>query len=170
MRLVVIRHAKALAGTPGQADVDRDLDARGVRDAAAAAVILRSMAWSEPVTVLVSPAVRTQHTYRIVRDSLPVHDRRDAAQLYEAGVSTITTLVAELSPPPNTCVVIGHNPSLRDLVSHLSGAPLDHLPTAAIAVLEGSFESLASGTWTLTSLDVPRADVSSRPAPRLPRA
>lgn len=169
-RLIVMRHAKALAGTLGQADADRELDDRGVRDATAATVILGSLAWPEPVMVLVSPAVRTQHTYRIIRDALPVHNRCDAAQLYEAHVSTITALLDGLTPKPSTCVVIGHNPSLRDLVTHLTGEPLAHFPTAAIAVLEGSWGSLASGTWTLAGFDIPRAEVSSRPDPRLPRA
>lgn len=161
-RLVLIRHAKAEPSTPHDADVDRPLAARGRADAQAALPVLAGLALSTPVIVLVSAAVRTQETYACLRHGLPAHKRVDEPRLYEAAVSTVVDVVEEhaarLAPGAGSVIVIGHNPSMRDVVSHLSDERLLHFPTCAIATLEGVFGEYGSGAWQLTSMRVPRAE------------
>lgn len=162
-RLVLIRHAKAEPPAPGQPDVDRTLSDRGRADATVAADRLGMLELELPIAVLVSPAERTQQTYALMRAGLPAHDRWDVDELYEAAVSTVVDAVDDRLRPADdelaaaTIVVIGHNPTMRDLVAHLTGADIPHLPTSAIAVLDSASGDLASGQWSLTSLAVPRA-------------
>lgn len=154
--LILIRHAKAETARPGQTDVSRELTPRGMTDAAAACEVLASLTIGSPVTVLVSTATRTQQTYDIVGTSLPVHQRINERRLYDAAVSTVIDLAVEAGG--ETVIVIGHNPTLRDVASHLSDVDVDSFPTSAIAVLNGDWNAISSGTWLLESLVVPRGD------------
>ena len=160
-RLILIRHAKAEQAAPGEHDVDRHLSERGHADAGAAIPMLRGIEMPSPVTVLVSPAVRTQETYDAIASGLPDHTRMTPERLYEAGVSTVLDLVStdvvHVDAHPGTVIVIGHNPTMGDVVRHLTGEPIASFPTCGIAVLDGSLADAASGTWSLVSMDVPRA-------------
>ena len=159
-RLVLIRHAKAEPPRPGQPDVERMLSDRGRADATVAADRLATLALELPIAVLVSPASRTQETCALISAGLPPHARVDAGGLYEAAVSTIVDLVDDAlrgEPAPQTVVVIGHNPTLRDTVSHLTGSTQPHLPTMGIAVLDGRCGQYGSGEWSLEAFLVPRA-------------
>ena len=168
--LLLMRHAKALqpgSGQPGsgqhgsgqpefgQPDVDRSLSPRGREDALAAAAVLQEQVHSGSVTVLVSTARRTTETYEAVASALPAHEHIAESRLYEAAVSTVVDLLA--SQQAECCLVIGHNPTMRDLLEHLTDAQIESFPTSAIAVLEGEWSNLASGQWRLISFSIPRA-------------
>lgn len=153
MRVVVIRHAKAEPGRPGEGDLERPLAARGEADANAARALLWRMVaaapWGSPVSVLVSPAVRTRMTYEAIRPSLPDHAHRIEPRLVEASARTLARLIDEEGVQGvATVVLIGHNPGLRDLVDAASDEHIVSLPTSGIAVIKDGL---------LVSLDVPRA-------------
>lgn len=148
MRVVVIRHAKAVPAQPGRPDLERPLAPRGIADAQVACDTLRALDWPGPVVVLVSPAIRTRMTYEAVLPALPAHEHRTEPRMAQATAEDLEALIEEERDlGAGTVVLVGHNPGLHDLVARSAAVP--GFPTCAIAVIEGG---------ELASLDVPRAD------------
>ncbi len=118
--LVLIRHAKAEAYSPGLSDETRALVDRGRADCLELATHLKS-AGIVPDLALVSPSRRTRETFRILADVFGDVPRQFVKSLYLAEQDEI---VAELETvTEGDCViVIGHNPGLHDLALELAGA------------------------------------------------
>lgn len=138
--LTILRHAKAVPGNAGLADVDRPLAENGPKQIQRIAPAIRSL--KTPIDrLLISPSLRTVETAALLADALalpqePIVEKR----IYEA---TPTALLEILRDQPGTVqhvALIGHNPGLTMLVSGLcSGddARLNlHLPTAGMAYIE----------------------------------
>lgn len=153
-----MRHAKS-DYPPGVVDHDRPLNARGRRDAAAAAEWLarhRQDIVSGTLTVLVSSALRAQQTWAIAGDGFAPAFTTEP-RIYEASVSTLIELAASVDVM--TVLMVGHNPTLEHCVRHLA-FDADHvvMKTSAIAVLDlDPGDPWASGTATLRDVQTPRA-------------
>jgi phosphohistidine phosphatase len=149
--LIVLRHSKAASplGTP---DVDRPLAGRGRRDAEQAGDELRAADLS-PDQVICSTSVRTRQTLDGLGLDAPVDFE---SRVYGNDAEDILDLLREQSG--ETLLLIGHNPSLHQLVVGLTGTSEDHFPTSATAVIEfdGEWADLWPGTARLVSLWVPR--------------
>jgi len=146
-RLLVIRHAKS--DYPfGVVDHDRPLNARGRRDAPfIGSWIARTVPYpaGRPPLVLVSSARRAQLTWELARNGLGDQwrgcEERTEPRIYEAGLRTLLDLIGELQEVVGTAAVVGHNPTLRDLVAMTCPPnPLQleataKFPTSSVAVL-----------------------------------
>ncbi|MES9536925.1 MULTISPECIES: histidine phosphatase family protein [unclassified Actinomadura] len=135
--LIVLRHAKAEAGF-GKPDIDRALTDRGRRDATATGEWLRAGGLA-PDRVLCSPAVRTRET--LARLAL------DAEAGFEPGIydndpEGLLALIRETPDESERLLLVGHNPSVHQLVHDLTGQAPDAFPTCALAVID-----LPSGDW-----------------------
>jgi phosphohistidine phosphatase len=130
-RLIVLRHAKA--ATPlGVTDLERPLADRGRRDAAAVGDDLRGTG-DLPDLVICSPALRTVQTHEMLALDAPVEfDRR----VYENEAHVLLDMLAEQPESVGTLLLIGHNPSMHELVETLSGQRRESFPTAAMAIIE----------------------------------
>ncbi|MFB4305113.1 histidine phosphatase family protein [Actinomadura sp. GTD37] len=151
--LIVLRHAKAVAGF-GTADIDRVLADRGRRDAAAAGEWLRANGLV-PGRVLCSPAARTRETL----DLLAV----DAGVSYEPGIydndpDGLLALVGETPDDAGTLLLVGHNPSVHQLVHDLTGQAPDAFPTCALAVVDlpDAWRDVRPGAGTLRTVRTPK--------------
>jgi len=132
--LVVLRHAKS-DWSGGQPDLERPLSRRGQRQAPEAGRWLASNL--EPIDLaLVSPARRTQSTWDLVAAELDVlPPARVDDRLYAASAGGLVTVLRELSDDLGTVALVGHNPTVEDLVERLTGE-LVEMPTSAIAVID----------------------------------
>jgi phosphohistidine phosphatase len=162
-RLLLIRHAKA---ADAAVDLDRPLAERGVRQAAA---IGPWLARSElvPDAVLVSPARRARQTWEQAAATLgtapaPTVDER----IYDNTVEAVLEAVRETPGDVRVLAVVGHNPSVRELVDALDdgqGSPdvrraLDGgFPTGGVVVfdLPVPFADVAEGAATLSDVMLP---------------
>lgn len=140
MRLIVVRHARAKQRDPGAwpDDRERPLTRGGRRDFARLAARLPS--WVDaPSVVLSSGWVRAWDTADILCDETgwPA-PTREALLETEGGERAVAALLAVLrSREPQACVaVVGHEPSLGELVSHLLGGAMVTMRKGAVAVLE----------------------------------
>lgn len=159
-----MRHAKS-DYPAGVADHDRPLNARGERDALVAGPWWRDNAASIIVgsaQALVSSARRAQRTWELAGRFLEVPVRTEP-RLYGAAVSTVIDLVA--AEPADTVIVVGHNPTLHELVLHLAGVDPHGLlssitwkfPTCAVAALDLDAEApWSSQTATLAAVRLAR--------------
>ncbi|MBO2464192.1 SixA phosphatase family protein [Actinomadura violacea] len=153
--LIVLRHAKAVTalGTP---DADRALNDRGRRDAAAAGEWLRAEGLV-PARVLCSPAVRTRETLGLL--ALGADTGVDVEpKIYDNDLDLLLSLVAEAPDDAGTVLLVGHNPSVHQLVHDLTGQAPDRFPTCALAVVDlpGAWADARPGAGTLVTFRAPK--------------
>ncbi len=117
--LVILRHAEALPTPLGGRDFDRRLSPRGVDQARSVGQKLGT--W-EPKLVLVSPARRTVETCREVLEgrTLPTDPEIQTLPfLYDTCGEGIVDHLRGLDQSTRDVLVVGHNPSIAELVSLL---------------------------------------------------
>ncbi len=162
-RLVLIRHAEAASAL---VDADRQLTPRGSYDASAVGTWLGEVG-VVPDAVLVSSARRARQTWERAAEALAappeaVVDER----LYENTPELLLEVIHETADDVTTLVVVGHNPSIGQLVRALddeAGDPNAHaelesgIPpgTAALFTLEGPFDEVEPGRARLAAVRLP---------------
>lgn len=136
-RLIIVRHAKAETLYPGGTDFDRSLCERGQSDAVRMANQLYDTE-IQPDIVICSSAKRAVETATIFAEqygSQPPLIKKEF--LYgDYNLSDIRQMLEEEVPTANTVLLVGHNPNLSYLLAKLTGDFHQHLPTAAVAILE----------------------------------
>ncbi len=144
--LLLLRHAKSSWDDPHMGDHDRPLRRRGI--SAAKRMGRWMLAESRvPERVLCSSAVRVQETWQLVRRTweqagATIPTATTHAELYECPSSQVRHTVADLGGTWQRVLVIGHNPSLPDLLAELTGCS-EAFPTAALAQVD-----LPIDTWS----------------------
>ncbi len=134
-QLLLLRHAKAESG--GMADPDRNLDARGRRDADALGQEMRRSGLV-PQLVLLSSAMRTRRTFERLGAFDPAPTVQVTDSLYLAEPGTLLSALQAVAAGIRSLLLVGHNPGLHALALHLAGtqapqALRDGLPTCTLA-------------------------------------
>lgn len=159
--LVVVRHGKSSWKT-NDADLRRPLSSRGTRDAVVAGQQLARLDFD---VALVSPATRAQQTWQSLQlGGVVAGEVRTTEALYHAWTEEVIDVLRGLPASASTVLVVGHEPTLSDLVLTLSNnspfraAINEKFPTSAIAVLThyGEWDELAPGAAQLAAFEVPR--------------
>lgn len=160
-RLVLVRHAKAEAPHPGLDDHDRALTLEGRTSAQALAKSLAD-AGVEISVALVSSAVRTQQTWKLMSGGFPKAVTVIEPDLYETHVGGLVGRLREVEAD-GVVAVIGHEPTISAATAWLAGPGSDTkalqriaqgLPTGTAALLdvEGSLADLAAHEAVLTAI------------------
>jgi phosphohistidine phosphatase len=151
--LIVLRHAKAVTGF-GTADIDRVLNDRGRRDAAATGDWLRA-GGLVPDRVLCSPAARTRETLDLLAVDAPVDYE---PVIYANDADELLALTAEAPEDAGTLLLVGHNPSVHQFVHDLTGRAPAAFPTCALAVVDlpGAWSEVRPGLGTLRTVRTPK--------------
>jgi phosphohistidine phosphatase len=133
--LTVVRHAKAEKAREGQRDFDRRLNDRGRRQCER----LREWASDEkalgrygPTTALVSAAARTAETFRRAFEGTAfVEDYHLSTLIYnglrEVSAEDLLIDLAAVDPVSRSLLVVGHNPTVLELVWTLAREVPDEL-------------------------------------------
>lgn len=166
-RLVLLRHAKS-AWPEDVADHERPLAGRGRRAAPAAGRWLRESGYV-PDLVLCSTARRARETWQLAEEELGSHPRTTfEPRVYGASPAELLDLARQTPSDIRTLLIVGHEPTMRDLTLELAsthpgkdGAALESVrqkfPTAAIAVLAftGNWAELGPGKAQLDKFVTP---------------
>ena len=122
MKLWVIRHAKSSWADPGQADFDRPLNGRGIKDGQRMSLWMKDER-EPPQRIVSSDAARAEATAEFVRDGFSVSADRFSFEhrLYEASPVTIRDVVRELPDDCPSAALVGHNPGSTDFVNAMVG-------------------------------------------------
>lgn len=159
--LIILRHAKSSWNTPS-ADLQRPLAERGIADATAAGAVL---AGYDLDRVLCSTAVRARQTWEhAVAGGAACDDVDYSEAIYHAWPDELLGELRELGEDVETALLIGHQPTLSDLVVELArqskkvDAVRERFPTCALAVLthKGPWQTLGRGNASLTRYEIPR--------------
>jgi len=141
----LLRHAKSSWGDASLDDVDRLLNARGIRTAKsmADALVKAGCTFNH---VFCSPAVRAQSTITLISEQLPeanIQWQTDTA-LYTFESSALLQWLQGRNEAISELMIVGHNPALTLLANQLSDGEIDHLPTCAYVQLT----TTAPCTWS----------------------
>ena len=159
--IVVVRHGKSSWKT-NDPDIKRPLSARGTRDAVVAGQQLARLGVD---VALVSPATRAEQTWQCLQmGGVTCDDVRTTDPLYHAWTPEVIEVIQALPAAAHTVLVVGHEPTLSDIVLTLSTTSVhtaainEKFPTSAIAVLthDGGWDDLQPGTCRLEAFEVPR--------------
>ena len=167
LKLFLLRHAKSSWTDPGLDDLDRPLNARGLRAAAAIGRFMRQSRLN-PELVLCSPARRARETWKLVAEELRIAPRVIIDEgIYDFGnggrlLEVARTLANGASP----LLIVGHNPSMERLAARLikSGDPKlikrleQKYPTGALSIIEfpvKKWSDVAEATGELLSFTRP---------------
>lgn len=167
-RLMLLRHAKSDWSTPGRADRERVLSARGERDAPK---VGRYLAEHDlvPQHAIVSAAERTRQTWQhLGRKVTEIPTVTIDERIYEAAPADILAAIAETPADAASVMVVGHNPGLQSVALMLTGSGggkawrllSEKFPTAALAVIDfdaPDWKSLAPRSGHLERFITPRA-------------
>lgn len=159
-RLLLLRHAKAAAGSVKSGDHARPLNERGRLDAPRMGIAMQHKRYL-PDLVLCSTAKRTEETWEHVSPELDGSPEvRFLDELYLAPWKAIASIIRNAGGAAETMLVIGHNPGLEECASALSRKPksehervcaallAEKFPTCALAVLDfdlGTWREIAAG-------------------------
>lgn len=170
--LILMRHGKAEEGF-SKPDHDRELTARGRRDATAAGRWLRNEGFV-PDLVLCSTATRTRQTWeQVSRGGAGCELVEFRRTLYLAGAEAVVEAVVEAAHEDaggggaSTVLVVGHNPTAAELTGLLSagagsadalGGLVQGFVTSGLAVLSlaGEWTDLDAGSCVLERFHVAR--------------
>lgn len=139
--LVILRHGKAELHRFDLDDFDRDLTDRGMRNAFDMGKYISDKI-GLPDLVLTSSAKRAHRTALLAAEGMayPQDKVKADEDLYFAPPKWILKVLSELPDNIKSCVLVGHNPGLTDLINDL-GVRLDNLPTASAACFDFAVES-----------------------------
>lgn len=165
--IYLLRHAKSSWKDKAAEDIDRPLNKRGRKAAAAMADYLTAQGIA-PAQILCSPARRTRETLEQMEEKLnsaiPIRFEKG---IYLAEAPTLLRRLRRLSDALPSVMVVGHNPGLERLALMLAGdgepEARDRLaqkfPTGALAVLTAEAEhwrALEPGCGYLASFVRPK--------------
>lgn len=154
-RIFLLRHARAAWPQPGGRDFDRPLDDHGFAEAELVAVKAADR-HPPPDLVLSSTALRCRQTADAIHRAFGEDIEISAIDsLYNAPLDIYLEVLMG-QKQAGSVMIIGHNPTLEELLEALLGpdrmAALipSGYPTAGLAVLDhgGSHQAMA-GTWTV---------------------
>jgi len=167
LKLFLLRHAKSSWTDPGLDDLDRPLNARGLRAASAIGRFMRQSRLN-PELVLCSPARRARETWKIVAEELRTAPRVIIDEgIYDFGNGgRLLDVARTLANGSNPLLIVGHNPSMERLATRLIGKGDPKLvkrleqkyPTAALSIIEfpvKKWSDVAEATGELLSFTRP---------------
>ncbi|MEY3344147.1 MAG: hypothetical protein RL090_1831 [Bacteroidota bacterium] len=130
--LYILRHAKAEKGWPGLPDIDRPLHPIGVEETNRIARMFSSST-PPPELVICSPAVRTFSTALITCRVIgyEASSIRLDGRIYEARLSDLFRVLADVEDHVKSVLMVGHNPSVTDLVNTFSNN-VNHMKTGSL--------------------------------------
>ena len=136
LRLLLLRHAKAVQAAPGMADRERPLAPRGRRDAG---LMGEAMAAEPPDLVLCSPAKRSRETLAgVVGEFAKKPKTVFVDALYEGGADYVKAIAAE-GGDAGRLLVVGHNPTIHRTALLLTGTG----DAALFSMMSGKFPTAA---------------------------
>ena len=147
-RLLIFRHAKAESAIPGTPDRERPLVERGRRDAAKIGAYMAAHALV-PDRVLVSPATRTQQTWKAAERAFkPAPAATMVDKLYDATPHAILAAIKDVPAKAHTLMVIAHNPGLHELALMMIASGdveareklREKLPTSGLVIVDFAFD------------------------------
>ncbi|HEY5653224.1 MAG TPA: histidine phosphatase family protein [Pontiella sp.] len=155
--LYLMRHADANWANGYTSDFDRSLNSHGLRDSSKIGALLKHRN-TLPETIVCSSAKRTVQTLQKL--DLGVKSITFNQDMYEASTQELLRIIQSLDNGYASAMLIGHNPGISRLITHLTGTQSRALPTCGMATIElkcDSWKAAAECSAELKQFDIPEA-------------
>ncbi|MDF9796719.1 phosphohistidine phosphatase [Catalinimonas alkaloidigena] len=148
-KLFLGRHAESAEAVAGIKDIERDLTAKGYRDAPRVGKYLFEQNLL-PDTVISSSAQRAKATAELMAEQLKyeLHKINFSDDLYNASVRTLLKVVNEEQSTCNHLILLAHNPAISYLAEYLSNENIGSIVAGGMIILNfdiGSWEEVSEG-------------------------
>jgi phosphohistidine phosphatase len=121
LTLYLIRHAKSSWDDTTKPDFERPLANRGRKACATIAEFIQEKGIDFDL-VLVSTAVRTRETIELIKERAKFRGEvRYDERIYEASVSQLVEIIAQIDNDRQSVLLVGHNPGIEELLALLTG-------------------------------------------------
>lgn len=133
--LFILRHAKSSWKDLGIPDHDRPLNKRGKHDAPRIGKILKDQNLI-PNLIISSTAIRAKTTANLVAKACKFKEEIIFDKsIYNAEPSDVLKLLSRCSETYNSILLVGHNPTVEEIIELLTGSPEITMSTCALAYL-----------------------------------
>ena len=121
LTLYLLRHAKSSWDDASQPDFERPLANRGRKACAMIGEYIQEKGIDFDL-VLVSTAVRTRETIELIKERAKFRGEvRYDERVYEATVSQLQEIIAQVDNDRESVLLVGHNPGIEELLALLTG-------------------------------------------------
>jgi phosphohistidine phosphatase len=121
LTLYLLRHAKSSWDDASLPDFERPLSNRGRKACAVVGDLIHEKG-IEFDLVLVSTAIRTRKTIELINERAKFRSEvRYDERIYEATVSQLLEVIAQVDNDRESVLLLGHNPGLEELLTLLTG-------------------------------------------------
>ena len=141
--LYIVRHAQAVDHSLRIDDFSRDLTEQGRSEATEIGNYL-SQQKIQLQEIISSSAHRTSSTAFILAERLQFDTKKIILkdEMYQASVKLLLDIISNLSDDLYSVMLVGHNPSISQLVDYLSmEEEIEHFPTCTVAALQFELDS-----------------------------
>ena len=155
-KLFILRHGES---SPGSPDFDRSLTEQGRLDIKRFGIKLAELEpelASNKTMLLSSPSKRTTETTQLLLSGL--NNLNISVNYIEEGYladpGTWIKIIEKLPSEIPTCIVVGHNPGISDLITTLSGSHVTMTPGTCVAMelLINDWNEVFDGTGNVLSV------------------
>lgn len=159
--LFLVRHAESSEAVAGIKDIERELTAKGYRDAPRVGRYLFELN-IHPGAMLCSSAQRARVTAELMAEQLKyeLHKIDFSDDLYNASVRTLLRIINELKDSWDNVIIIAHNPAVSYLAEYLSGEAIGNIVPAGTVNLTFEVEQwkeVSEGTGKLITYTTPES-------------
>jgi len=149
----LIRHAKSSWGDPQLRDIERPLNARGLRDAPFMSQMLKGKG-EVPNQIISSPAVRAHTTSKYFAEAFDIATEEIVLEknIYEAYPEQVIEIVQGLDDALQTVLVFGHNPAFTSLANMFSEEYIANVATCGIVRIVSTSKTWADIDTTNTKV------------------
>ncbi len=146
--LLLMRHAKSDWNEPHKSDFDRPLNKRGLKAAPKIGIEFKNRKLI-PDIIIASPAKRAKTTAELVK----LHSGYDKEiiqneNFYFSDRYSVFKTISELDKQNNRVLIVGHNPIIENLVTHLCKEPqFLALPTASVVYITFDIQNWQDLAW-----------------------
>jgi phosphohistidine phosphatase len=132
-QLILLRHGEA--GFSDGSDFQRQLTVRGKAQLnnVGQHLILKEL---DIDRMYCSSATRTRETAEIIKSHIPVKEEIYEKEIYSANLEILLKILEETPKEVETCLLIGHNPTISLLLSYLTSGDYVGLQPGMLAMLD----------------------------------
>ena len=135
-RLILVRHAKSSLNQPLLSDHERILNQTGISEAKLIGQYLSNNQYI-PSHIISSTATRTLETANIIIEQLKFKNKIETQSLiYTDSVLNILNLINNVDNQYQCIMLVGHNPTITQLINHITNVKIDHMPTCGTGIVD----------------------------------
>lgn len=131
--LILLRHGEA--GFSDSVDFQRQLTSRGKENLNRLGENLTDTLRNVDF-LYCSSATRTRETAEIIKKHIHVGNEEFIKEIYDGNLETLLNLLENTPSEAESCMIIGHNPTISVLASHLTHSNYIGLQPGAMAILD----------------------------------